>query len=554
MATPPIPILLICLLAVLTACDSKKKLQNNPEQTADQNSDQDPVPPTPPPPQYIDFSVKLIGLANLDRDNGLSEDFSAPLSSKENDLLEWEMPEEQRQLIGEDGKIRLKLPDGGNLIRVWHDDELVLGKGGDPSYVIEDTASIALKFDFGGFNAAGKIIVEQLDKDDKVLGTGQILLQAAPLIMNHHLQPSERVFALEIPGNEAFITKLKEVLGDQFTALSSTTYDQDVWVQDEIEFATSVDEKGKRQDIIIDSIRDRGLKPLASNISKPEGVIKAWGNPSQATTFDSFGNLETSPPIKVDGVNYPFGRIYYGSNGKRGEGLNPILADFLASQTIQKPFAIDTAWLCVGHVDEISSFVPYSSSPKGFKLLLADVTEAYKLLESVPATTALPKYTQRYRYATVGAILADNALRTLNENLQATILDGLTETFKKELGLDDTDIIKVPSLFENDSCNDGTYVALVPGMVNFLIANDSNNVPNLFVPDPFIRASTTNQAGDPFIKKFADSMPKDVVVHFVDDWETYHLAEGELHCGSNTQRKPIADWWKTENLLTKTSE
>jgi hypothetical protein len=471
----------------------------------------------------------------------------------EDELIEWEMPKDQLDLLEEGQRIRLKLQEGGDLVRVWYDDEVILGKESNESHVIEDISSLKLEIEFGGFNVPGSIVVEQINEDDEVLGKGKIQLQSAPLIMNHHLQPAERVYALEIPGNEAFISILKSVLGDRFTALSSTRYRSDVWVQDEIEFATSIDENGKRQDIIIDSIRDRGLKPLAADIANSQTVVKTWGNRNSVTTFDSFGNLETSPPVKVDGVNYPFGRIYYGANGKKSESISTILSDFLASQQIQKPFAIDTAWLCVGHVDEISSFVPDASSPKGFKLLLSDVNEAYRLLRTLPANTALPKYTQRYRYATVGALLADTALRTLNENLQANILDGLTAVFKKELGLEDSDIIKVPAIFENESCNDGTYVALVPGMVNFLIATDSNNVHNLFVPDPYIRATENNQTADPFIKQFADSMPKELKVHFVDDWETYHLAEGELHCGSNTQRKPIEDWWKTDNLITKKS-
>ena len=28
-----------------------------------------------------------------------------------------------------------------------------------------------------------------------------------------------------------------------------------------------------------------------------------------------------------------------------------------------------------------------------------------------------------------------------------------------------------------------------------------------------------------------------------DDWEWYHMALGEVHCGSNIQRTPIENWW-----------
>jgi protein-arginine deiminase len=29
-----------------------------------------------------------------------------------------------------------------------------------------------------------------------------------------------------------------------------------------------------------------------------------------------------------------------------------------------------------------------------------------------------------------------------------------------------------------------------------------------------------------------------LTVYFIDDWDLYHLQKGEVHCGSNTLRKP----------------
>ena len=34
-------------------------------------------------------------------------------------------------------------------------------------------------------------------------------------------------------------------------------------------------------------------------------------------------------------------------------------------------------------------------------------------------------------------------------------------------------------------------------------------------------------------------------VAFVDDWDVYHMALGEVHCGSQVQRAPNEDWWET---------
>ncbi|SMF48875.1 protein-arginine deiminase family protein [Pseudobacteriovorax antillogorgiicola] len=490
-------------------------------------------------PKGIEFSVELIGLANLDNDSGGGIDFENPITEAEDELVRWELTPDQLSLIETDHLLELKLESTDPSIRVWKNGTLILGKGSKPSHSIKYDEIGGIDVEFGEFNTKEVISISHLNANGESIGKGSLTLRSAPLILNHHLQPSEHVYALETEGNEALIEAYKSVLKTKFTPLSGTRYQDDVWVQDEIEFATSIDPSGKRQDIIVDSIRDRGLAPLAKDISTKQTVVRTWGLPSTATTFDSFGNLEASPPVTVDGVNYPFGRIYYGANDNPSESLSELLAEALSAQVVQKPFAIDTSWLCVGHVDEFSTFVPDTNSPKGFKLLISDINEAYKLLEAMSADTMLPQYARDFGYENVEAILDDQALRTLNENLQENILDQIVGTFKKELGLDDTDIIKVPSLFEDELCGDGAHGALIPGMVNLVVADDEEGATNLFIPDPFIRAELTDQASDPFIKDLTEKLPSDLDLHFVDDWTVYHMGMGEIHCGTNVKRTPM---------------
>ncbi|MEW5818431.1 MAG: protein-arginine deiminase family protein [Spirochaetota bacterium] len=34
---------------------------------------------------------------------------------------------------------------------------------------------------------------------------------------------------------------------------------------------------------------------------------------------------------------------------------------------------------------------------------------------------------------------------------------------------------------------------------------------------------------------------------FIDDWNTYHNEEGEIHCGTNVKRTPPGvKWWEQE--------
>jgi protein-arginine deiminase len=114
---------------------------------------------------------------------------------------------------------------------------------------------------------------------------------------------------------------------------------------------------------------------------------------------------------------------------------------------------------------------------------------------------------------------------------------------KAELGLLDEEIVLVASLFE-EPIGCGPYVAaLIPGMANLLVVNPPGEPTKIFTADPFVRSDLTDPSTDPIIADFVAKMPADVEVVFLDDWETYHLALGEVHCGTNGIRTPTYQWW-----------
>jgi protein-arginine deiminase len=78
-------------------------------------------------------------------------------------------------------------------------------------------------------------------------------------------------------------------------------------------------------------------------------------------------------------------------------------------------------------------------------------------------------------------------------------------------------------------------------MVNLQVA-EVGGTTHVFTADPFFR-SVVSQANDPFINAFEDAMPAGMQLHVVDDWDVYHMALGEVHCGSNVQRTPMDTWW-----------
>jgi len=434
----------------------------------------------------------------------------------------------------------------GELVRVWKNGELILSDALPTASLNKNKKPVTLYAEFGDYLAVGILTVT----DDVTGESIEVELRGAPLILNHHLQPSELVASMPTNSqwgdNDQMIETFESVLPEGgFLRVKEGRYQGDVWVQDEIEFGTLTAED-HRVDLVIDSIRNgqggagAGLDDLAEDeFEGPDFLLGEWGE-GRATSQDSFGNLEISPPVE----GYPFGRIYYGSNGGRYAPADG-LVEFLESQQVQDPFILDATWLCVGHVDEYQSFIPDASSDKGFKLIWSDVPSAIALLESMDPDTKLPRYRSGHGYATVGDILEDNGLMNYNEELQEDYLDPELEGFMAELGLSDEDVIKIPALFEEVGWCGNTALALIPGMANLIVAEDAAGQTTLFVPDPFFRTSESDYASDPIVQSFTEAMPSELRIEWIDDWDVYHLGMGEVHCGTNVVRTPADDatWW-----------
>jgi protein-arginine deiminase len=316
-----------------------------------------------------------------------------------------------------------------------------------------------------------------------------------------------------------------------------------VWLQDEIEFGT-LSSPFNRVDVVVDSIRDRGLDSLPeAEWEAPNFSVKTWGS-GTANSQDSFGNLEVSPPVTVDGVEYPHGRIYYGY--WRNEVVTQSLQDFLQNQEVQAPFQLDVTWLCVGHVDEFLTFIPDASSEKGFKMLITDTVAGYEFLESLDSSMSIPKYSS-HNYSSIADILNDSALRSLNEDIQLDYLNPALAVLETELGITEDDIIRVPMLFEEPSGCGGYTATLFPGTVNMIVAtNEDGKGAKLIMPDPYLRSDTSDQSSDPFITHINSLLPEGNEPYWIDDWSEYHMMLGEVHCGSNTLRTPSTTFWNQE--------
>lgn len=489
---------------------------------------------------------ELLVLPNLDDDRG-------------NDRPDWETPNanaEDDEVLGFSfrrrslrGSLELRLEGGP--ARVWARGEVVLRRSGDTFVIDADWADEPLYVEVGAPGVDASLVLTQRNGRGNTRRELTVPVRGAPLVLGHHLQPAQELWVTEIPqfdpfwNNVSMVESYRAIFGDALTAIASQDVGFDPWVQDEIEVGT-FQIPGQDRTVFLDSVRDGGLDTFAKSRLDADVAIVRWGDPDFASTFDSFGNLEASPPVEVDGVSYPLGRIYLGDDGTFGPV--PALVDGLDAQRVQAPIHLDSAWLCVAHVDEFVSFVPDASSPKGFRVVWADPMLAFDILDELPPGTALPRYApvsfeRGHGRRDVGSIAGDAALRAYNEDLVADHLEPQWRTLVAELGLTESDRISVPMIYQPLDYCEGAAGSLTPGLVN-LVMLDVGAGPKVVMPDPYIRPDPDDPTDDPFIDYVRASFPPELDVHFVDNWYVYHLGGGEVHCGTNERRVQDVPWWE----------
>ncbi|NXG10724.1 PADI1 deiminase, partial [Sakesphorus luctuosus] len=219
-----------------------------------------------------------------------------------------------------------------------------------------------------------------------------------------------------------------------------------------------------------------------------------------------------------------------------GRRMCKALRDFLHAQQVQAPLEVYSEWLSVGHVDEFLTFVP-APDRKGFRLLLASPNACYQLFKE--------KQRQGHGEATqfigmkdcerksIDEILADESLKSDNRHVQRCI-DWNRNLLKQELGLSEQDIIDIPQLF---ILTGARADALFPDMVNMLVLGKHLGIPKPFGPVVGGQCCLERRVRDLL-------EPLGLSCTFIDDYFSYHVLSGDVHCGTNVRRKPFAfKWW-----------
>ncbi|HSU14586.1 protein-arginine deiminase family protein [Longimicrobium sp.] len=416
--------------------------------------------------------------------------------------------------------------------------------------------------------------------------TSAARLRVAPWIMPTHADRAETVYVAEFDENLDARGRLAACLDAAGPALHMHPVEGDRWMQDCMEIGYT-NSPGARIDAVVRARRGQALADFPETLRGADfGYVGdfAAANQRRGTDFDGMGNLEVTPPCRAaDGTVFPLGRIYYG-HGTAEHPFDPQVLSFLRAQVVQRPFAIDTSWLRVGHADEMITFVPYAAGPdhRKWKALIASPRRAYQILDGANPDAVMlrgvtvgvltssgrvstPMEMTVNQFLNAVALMADvespyglpanhlsgAALRAWNTRVQARI-DQVLAILEAEIGLDRVaDVIEVPVIFhpENEHWNragagawdigDAVAVATSGDMVNMLVVNGTCIVPEARGPvDP-----------DSNVDLFQDWLENALVdaglgTLWIDCWEPYHEHHGEIHCGTNTLRRPadVAGW------------
>ncbi|MGW4872451.1 protein-arginine deiminase domain-containing protein [Streptomyces chartreusis] len=442
-----------------------------------------------------------------------------------------------------------------------------------------------------------------------------VTLRVAPLLTHHHLQKTQQMMVTKLNRDAdwsglqgKFVTDLKKEAEKAGITRPLVTFDkyQDPWAQDFVEpaYVSMTGTNGRRHvmRVMLRSAqpdREAGRELFEKVRGRDIGVVQAFDASAPADwSLNSMGNLETIPPYAHNGRSFPAGRIIMGWRKDSGERPSATMRTLLKSQGFQDPLLLDTSWLEVGHVDEFVQFLP-ADTPRGWRIGVADPEAGLQLLRdakraghggtkmfSVPGLGGSPPLPD-----TIDQALASRHLVSDN-NMAAQRIAANLEILKRETGVTDDEIVRVPALYTRGSMarteggedvrvprltrmggntplpdevkehgqqrwlsrggDDSAAAApatvatsaYVPGAVNgILLSRDRYLAPRQWGPviggkDIFTQAVT------------AAYVKAGMKVSYIDDWYTYHLGMGEVHCGTNTLRDASAAWWQPAGPAT----
>lgn len=473
----------------------------------------------------------------------------------------------------------------------------------------------------GGWD--GRATVEFKVQDQGRDAQDSVALRVAPVLTQHHGQAAKQLLTTQVDGfkgrdsaQERFVQQLGETSSSMGLESPMHAFEgcDDTWAQDFFEpgYMSIPGPNGPvGLHIMIRSVqssRKAGRKVFQDLRSNTVGAIQQLAD---GDTVDSTGNLETIPPYSSKEKSYPAGRAVMGTQKEK-----PHMMAFLEAQETQAPIEIDTSWLSVGHTDEFFQFLP-ANNELGWVLMADDPMAGLEILqEAQQAGHGKEKAVSRPRSptdpeewhvtTTIDEVLNDRDFAAV-QNKSATSIAKNIETLKRETGLTDADIIRLPSLYQLEADSWNVYPiwkyaasagnGTAPLSRRALVSVEAPNILQAGTPPskqgqlgpadrgdgaprPERRQTSTWSEFErwPVLALYPGTINSVVVgknqiiapnpwgpaiggqdvlvaatdaayakagytVSYVDDWFTHHENMGEVHCGSNVIRQLPENKW-----------
>uniref|UniRef100_G3T650 Protein-arginine deiminase n=1 Tax=Loxodonta africana TaxID=9785 RepID=G3T650_LOXAF len=394
-----------------------------------------------------------------------------------------------------------------------------------------------------------------------------VVFRVAPCIFTPSTQMPLEVYICRELQLRGFVNTVMELSKKSNSQVASVYEDPNRlgrWLQDEMAFCYT-QAPHKTIPLVLDTPRVTKIEdlPMKYSLSSDVGYIIQGIKDYRVASMDSIGNLMVSPPVTVQGKEYPLGRILIGSSfypSEEGRNMSKTLQDFLHAQQVQAPVELFSDWLMVGHIDEFMCFVPIderSEGEKGFRLLLASPSSCYKLFEEKKKAgyghmllfeeVKVDQLLSNGREArTIDQLLADENMRNQNDYVEKCI-NLNRDILKRELGLVEKDIIHIPQLFcleqlTHISSNQQTEKRFArpyfPNMLQMIVMGK-----NLGIPKPFGPHIKGNCCLEEKVCHLLE--PLGFKCTFINDFDCYLTDVGDFRACANVRRVPFAfKWWR----------
>ncbi|XP_012517927.1 PREDICTED: protein-arginine deiminase type-6 [Propithecus coquereli] len=355
-----------------------------------------------------------------------------------------------------------------------------------------------------------------------------VVFRVAPCIFLPSTQMPLEVYLcreLQLQGFVNTVTELSEKNNFQVASVYEDPNRLGRWLQDEMAFCYT-QAPHKTVSFVLDTPRAISLDEISMKYSLSPGVgyMIQYTKDHRVASMDSIGNLMVSPPVKVQGKEYPLGRVLIGSSfypSAEGRDMSDTLRDFLYAQQVQAPVELYSDWLMSGHMDEFMCFVPIDDKSDGKKVCGREAK-------------------------TIDQFLADENLRKQNEYAEKCILLN-RDILKTELGLVEKDIIDIPQLFclarltnvPSDQQPQRPFARpYFPDLLQMIVMGKTLGIPKPFGPQ--IKGTCCLE------EKVCHLLePLGFKCTFIDDFDCYLTDVGDLCACANIHRVPFAfKWWK----------